>query len=152
MRDVLPSRGRHRTLLSRLVVGNLFAWTLFGCEAEEPPRPTAEVGVFYGGQVRLAEHIEVSTVKPPKIGFRVDLPVPDPSQTLTYELVRPGPAGRRVTKKGKFSVSADQSRIDHVFDVDEPGRLGIWNVRVIYGDLLLADRALYLTPKSAGSP
>lgn len=124
---------------------------LGACQPEEAPLPTAEVGVFYGGQVQRVERLEVSTVKPPKIGFRVVVPDSVRHEPISFELVRPGPAGRRVKKAGVFELASDQKQLDHVFSWEDEERLGIWNVRVTMGELLLADRALYLVPKTAGS-
>jgi hypothetical protein len=129
-----------------------FLLLALACSTSDVAPATAEIGVFYGGQVQRAEHLEVSTVRPPKIGFRVHLPSSSPGGQVRYELVRPGPAGRRVTKNGSFEVSRGQETLDHVFSWDDTARLGIWNVRVTLDDQLLADRAIYLTKKAAASP
>lgn len=130
---------------------------LVGCRAEpEMGAPRAEVGVFFGGQMQRVRRVEVPPVRPPKIGFRVEVPEgasAEFSQTpISYEIVRPGPEGRRVTEKGDLSLAPGQSRIDHVISFKSHQRLGVWNVRVLAGEEILADRALYLVPGSAPTP
>lgn len=130
----------------------LLGAAIFGCEKNDSAgRPRAEIGIFYGGQVQLAEQVEVSKVSQPKLGFRVHLGEAKPKGEVRFELVRPGPAGRRVTKKGNFSVEPGQEQVDHLFEIEPSPQVGIFNVRVTYGDLLLADRAIYVQQKAAGS-
>ena len=136
---------------------SLFVLALMSCNAKgPPPAPTAEVGVFFGGQVQRLSRVEVSTVRPPNMGFRVDFLAGASGEPLrheiTYELTRPGPSGRRVTQKGKLRLPEGQTRLDHVFPFEASYKLGVWNVRVVQGDHLLADRALYLVPPGSSSP
>jgi hypothetical protein len=140
------------------LVWYLLGFSLVGCATHEPsPTPTAEVGVFFGGQVQKLSRVEVSTVKPPKIGFRVEFPGRaddgDARPEISYELVRPGPSGRRVTHKGKLLLAEGQTQLDHLLPFDAGYKLGVWNVRVVHGEHLLADRAIYLVPaRSSSSP
>lgn len=138
--------GRLATLILLFASGS-------GCEKDDPAdRPRAEIGIFYGGQVQLAQEVEVSNVAPPKLGFRVHLGKAKPGGEVRFELVRPGPQGRRVTKKGSFRIEPGQERIDHLFEIEPSPRPGLFNVRVTYGDLLLGDRAIHLKEKAAGAP
>lgn len=126
------------------------------CQSEGAPlQPSAEVGVFFGGEVQRLKKVEITPVRPPKIGFRVVFPENVPqkqrSEPIEYEVVRPGPAGRRVTKMGKLKLPEGQQRIDHVIAISPVDKLGVWNVRVVQGDVVLADRALYLVAAATAS-
>lgn len=120
-----------------------------GCGGEDASsEPIVEVGIFFGGQVQHVKKVEVPPVRPPKIGFRVDFPKDVPemlrSETIEFEVVRPGPAGRRVTERGTLTLPRGQERIDHVLKLSPTDKLGVWNVRVVQKQTVLADRALYL--------
>jgi len=65
-------------------------------------------------------------------------------EVVRYEIVRPGPAGRRVTKSGELNVAASMKHVDHVVQLDSSSKMGHWNIRVVQGERVLADRALYL--------
>ncbi len=115
--------------------------------------PEVEVGVFYGGQIQRLTSIEVSPVTPPRFGFRVIFPpAGDETQALvrkvSYEIVKPGPAGRRVTEEGNLEIPRGQTQLDHVVEFPEDAKLGVWNVRVVWSDRILADRALYLVRRN----
>ncbi len=117
------------------------------CQGPKAPSlPTVQVGVFFGGQIQRLKKVEIPAVRPPKLGFRVDIPstVEPPVAPIAYEIVRPGPAGRRVTEKGTLVVPRGQSRIDHVIELDASSKLGLWNIRVVQEQAVLADRAVYL--------
>lgn len=130
---------------------------LLVCSCHDPPPsspPEVQIGVFFGGQIQRLKKVEIPAVRPPKIGFRVQMPK-DPSsgsleEPIRYEIVRPGPAGRRVTEKGTLIVPQGQARMDHVIELDASSNLGLWNVRVVQGHSLLADRALYLSEAAGG--
>lgn len=123
---------------------------------DAPQEPLVEVGVFFGGQVQRVKKVEVPAVRPPKIGFRVDFPegVPEElrKQVIEFEVVRPGPAGRRVTERGSVTLPPGQERIDHVLKLSPTDKLGVWNVRVVQNQTVLADRALYLVAESTPTP
>lgn len=112
--------------------------------------PEAEIGLFYGGQVQRLKSFELSTVNPPKFGFRVVFPQEQEpegvsaNRRVSYEVVRPGPSGRRVTREGTLTIPPGQERLDHVVDLPEHARPGIWNIRVVAQGTILADRALNL--------
>lgn len=129
----------------------------FGCHAEgAAAEPIVEVGIFFGGQVQRVKKVEVPPVHPPKIGFRVVFPegVPPESRSgvIEFEIVRPGPAGRRVTKKGTLRLLPGQDQIDQVFNLTPTDKFGVWNVRVVQNETVLADRALYLVKAPAAAP
>ncbi|GEM_PF-720790 len=120
-----------------------------GCEgAPLSVSPHAEVGLFYGGQIQRVQRAEFSRVHPPKLGFRVRVPpsnsMPLASRTIRFAINRPGPAGRRVTRRGELQVPEGQERLDHLLKVDENAPLGIWNIRVTMNEKILADRAVFL--------
>lgn len=126
------------------------------CQSEAPPsQPSAEVGMFFGGEVQRLKKVEIPPVRPPKVGFRVVFPEDTPqkqwNEPIEFEVVRPGPAGRRVTKMGTLKLPDGQHRIDHVIAISPTDKLGVWNVRVVQGDMVLADRALYLVPTASAS-
>ena len=128
-----------------------------GCSPhEESAQPYAEVGVFFGGQMQHVKLVEVPPVRAPNVGFRVHFPPGVPAellaQEITYEVVRPGPEGRRVTKKGTLKLPPGERRLDQVLSLAEPRKLGLWNVRVLQGTTLLADRALYLVASQPVTP
>lgn len=134
----------------KIVLGMfLFLSGATSCRGEViSPEPSAEIGVFFGGQVQRLTKVEIPPVRAPKIGFRVIFPesatAVQRSQPIQYEVVRPGPAGRRVTKKGTLRLPQEQDRIDHVLPFSSSDALGLWNVRVVQNETVLADRALYL--------
>lgn len=121
-----------------------------GCEPEPRGwRPSAEIGVFYGGQVQRLEEVEFSTLHPPKIGFRVwsnREPGDEAPKQVLFQLVRPGSAGRRVTKEGALRIGPTQPKVDHLFEVAPNSKLGLWNVRIVVDGQLVADRALRVVP------
>ena len=129
------------------------SFSLCACEQDVVAKgPSAKIGRFFGGQVQQLQHITVSRVYPPRLGFRVEFPekhraVTDARDSIvSYEIVRPGPVGRRVTSKGEMRLDSGQTQLDYVLPWEGSPRLGIWNVRVMHEGRLLADRALYLTP------
>lgn len=143
----------------RILPGLSLLLALFGsgCEGEAPlAEPSAEIGIFFGGQVQRVKKVEVPAVRPPKIGFRVIFPEDaspaQRSEPIKYEVVRPGPAGRRVTEKGTLRLPPGQERLDHVLALSAVDSLGVWNVRVVQSETVLADRALYLVPARHISP
>src|SRR5690606_16371829 len=123
---------------------------LLACQREpEFKIPQAEVGIFYGGQIQRVTSIEMSSITPAHFGFRVTFPASDDEEKpllreISYEIVKPGPAGRRVTEEGSLKLPLDQTRLDHVVEFPEEAKLGVWNIRVVWGDKILADRAIYL--------
>lgn len=137
------------TLVVRRSLLLSFAACLFACQSEaEMKIPEADVGVFYGGQIQRVTSVELSTVAPPRFGFRVIFPPGDDEKPLSrevfYEIVKPGPAGRRVTEEGSLKLPLGQTQLDHVVQLPEEAKLGVWNIRVVWGETILADRAIYL--------
>lgn len=123
------------------------SWLILACDSPQPQGAVAEVGVFYGGQVQKLSRVEVSRVRPPKLGFRVLLaPTSDPQEPkqIHYQVVRPGPAGRRVTQEGTLTGAGGERQLDHVLAIDADARLGLWNVRIVVDGTLVADRAIYM--------
>lgn len=148
MSVVRDSRLKAIRLCSALVASLLFP--ALGCEdSQDVALPEAEIGIFYGGQVQRLKSFELSTVQPPKFGFRVTFPASgtepaSPVRRVRYEVVRPGPAGRRVTKEGELELPPGQRQLDHLVELPDHARPGIWNVRVVAEGAILADRALNL--------
>lgn len=113
--------------------------------------PTCEVGVFYGGQIQKKKLVEVSVTAPPKLGFRVSLPETSgddgaqlAGEVIEYEITRPGPEARRVKESGTLTVKPEQREISQIISVPAQGGEGLWNVRVVFRQRILADRALYV--------
>jgi hypothetical protein len=120
------------------------------CHQGKPADPQVEVGVFFGGQVQQLERVEVDRSQPPNVGFRVLLPQDRAAiTTLTYEVVAPGPAGRRVTRMERLSIPPDRRQVDQLVPIAHDARLGLWNLRVTDERRVLADRALFLVDANA---
>ncbi len=116
-----------------------------GCNPGTPTPPQVLIGVFFGGQVQQLKRVEVDRSRPPTVGFRVHLPQDrGTALQLTYEVVAPGPAGRRVTRQERLSIPADRRQVDQVVPLAHDARLGLWNIRVTDEQRVLADRALFL--------
>jgi hypothetical protein len=115
---------------------------LVACEARAPV--SGAVGVFYGGQVQELERIDVDPVRAQTFGFRVDLPESyrDRDHALRWEVVRPGPAGRRVTQVGELSIPAGRAQLDQALPVDLREATGLYNVRVLVDGQIAIDRAI----------
>ncbi len=122
-----------------------------GCEEASVDPFRVEVGVFYGGQVQKLARVEIRQSAPPTLGFRVFLPSGRASpSTIIYEVVSLGAAGRRVKRTGELKVAPERRWVDQVIPIPDDARLGLWNIRVLSDQRLLADRALFLT-RSKGS-
>jgi hypothetical protein len=115
---------------------------LVACEAVAPV--SGAVGVFYGGQVQELERIEVDPLRAQTFGFRVDLPEPSRGRdhALRWEVVRPGPAGRRVTQVGELSIPAGRAQLEQALPVDLREATGLYNVRVLVDGQIVIDRAI----------
>jgi hypothetical protein len=115
---------------------------LVACEAPAPV--SGAVGVFYGGQVQELERIDVDPLRAQTFGFRVDLPEAsrDRDHALRWEVVRPGPAGRRVTQVGELSIPAGLAQHDQVLPVELREATGLYNVRVLVDGQVVIDRAI----------
>jgi len=115
---------------------------LVACEAAAPV--SGAVGVFYGGQVQELERIEVDPLRALTFGFRVDLPEPsrDRDHALRWEVVRPGPAGRRVTQVGELPIPAGLAQLEQTLPVDLREVTGLYNVRVLVDGQIVIDRAI----------
>lgn len=110
---------------------------------------SASVGVFYGGQVQELERVVVSRTSGKVIGFRVEREAPssEGNVDVSWEIVRPGPMGRRVTETGRGTLETGQLRFDHVLETPDR-QLGTYNVRVLANGRIVLDRALLLVPGS----
>lgn len=146
-------RGRRRV---RSVGALAYALSLlgFGCQKPEASSLVEEArfGVFYGGQIQERSELpfELDAARQ-RQGFRVVLsrPLPEPSE-LFWEFSRPGRrkpndptlsrAEGRVTALGSATLSPGQQRFEEQL-VFRPGdQLGLWNVRVWWGERVLIDR------------
>ncbi len=143
-----------RGLLCRRFYGALvavFFVQLSSCQDNKDfSQPSCEIGVFYGGQIQQKKEVELSVTTPPNLGFRVVLPLSEKAEEaaafadpIFYQVIRPGPLGRRVKESGTLTPREDQREISQVIDVP-PDAEGLWNIRVIFRERILADRALYL--------
>jgi hypothetical protein len=120
----------------------LVAITLLGCDAA--PSPEGAVGIFYGGQVQELETIVLDPLRAPTLGFRVQLPAGASAEEhqLRWEVVRPGPAGRRVTEVGEARIAAGRAEVEQVLPIDLRESVGLMNVRVVVDGQLVIDRAI----------
>jgi hypothetical protein len=131
-------------------VALLFSWVVLSCRTQVKERPKVEVGVFFGGQIQELKRVEVDRAKPPRLGFRVTAPSSlQAESTITYEVVAPGPAGRRVMRSNRFSLGPERRLVDQMIPIPVEARLGIWNIRVSDGTSVLADRAVFLVDQAA---
>lgn len=141
--------------MRHVVVLAALSLSLACAEEQRSFEPIVEVGVFFGGQMQRLRRVEVPAVRRPKIGFRVRFPAEAPARAfdepIEYQVVRPGPVGRRVTESGKLTPTPSEFQVDQVISLAPERRLGVWNVRVVQGDRLLADRALYLVSPPASA-
>jgi hypothetical protein len=140
----------------RLAMLGLGLALLMGCErprADPGPVESAELGVFFGGQVQERDEIpfELDRAKQ-TVGVRIDFrkPLAHPA-TVSWEIDMPGSSRRaraiegrkdqgRVTKLGQARARAGQSRFDHVLFFEPGDPLGVWNFRVQVDDQVVIDR------------
>lgn len=101
-------------------------------------------GVFYGGQVQELSEVRVSVARPPVLGFRVEFQDAASEHQLRFEIIRPGPSGRRVTEVGEALVPSGQARFDRRLELGSDTTYGTWNVRVTCDQVVVIDRAMLL--------
>ncbi len=139
------AEGRIRTNSLALLCGAL--GLLAACRgAEKQERVRGAVGVFYGGQVQELSEVTVTSVNPPTLGFRLDFlqEAEEKARNVRFEVVRPGPAGRRVTETGEQTISPERRRYDQTIELPQSAPLGTINVRVVVDSQIVIDRALLL--------
>lgn len=114
----------------------------FGCEAREPI--TGTVGIFYGGQVQELQVLELDPLRAPIFGIRVQLPASAAAEEhqVRWEVLRPGPAGRRVTEVGNLRIEPGRTEIEQTLPVDLREAPGLMNVRVLVDGQVVIDRAI----------
>lgn len=127
--------------MKRLACGLLLLVTA-GCG--EDGRITGAVGVFYGGQVQELEQVTLDPLRAPSFGIRVEFPESTRGRDhdVRWEVVRPGPLGRRVTEVGELQVKGDRAALDQVLPVDLREAPGLANVRVVVDGQVVIDRAI----------
>ena len=119
-----------------------FALTSSACTppVESPVR--GELGIFYGGQIQQREVVQLGNGALPTFGFRVNWSDPSTaSHRIQWEIVRPGPSGRRVTELGSLDLPPGRRTLDHEIPLQQGTSWGTWNVRVTIDDQLVIDRA-----------
>lgn len=131
----------------------LGAQLLFGalsCSAgSEESGVQGALGVFYGGQVQERELIEWSPERAVPLGFRLSFPAgAEEPRLIQWQVVRPGPRGRRVTEEGEVRLPAEREIFDQQIALSPDSLSGTWNVRVTVQGILVIDRAL-LVQKAA---
>lgn len=114
--------------------------------------PAGEVGIFYGGQVQRLQRIELPAVNPPEFGFRVHFPDAEAVENegpweVQWQVVRPGPLGRRVKQIDEAEIPREQERLDQVISIPLEGGHGTYNVRVTVDGQLVIDRAVVVRPE-----
>lgn len=142
----------------RAVALALAALVIHGCIDKERTTATdapmrAEFGVFFGGQVQQRREIPFQ-LDPSRQqhGFRVWLTAPLAKDVkVRWELNKPGKAERvrdekgrrghgRITVLGTAHIPSGQTRFEHVMRFKPGDPLGVWNIRVVAGDVVLLDR------------
>jgi hypothetical protein len=139
----MTERARLRGLL---LLAHGLSLGLAGCSAEaDRSQTTGAVGVFYGGEVQELERLTVTPARPKTLGFRLEFAdaASGPRQ-VTWKVVRPGPAGRRVAETGAAAVPGDRRRVDQVLELPVPTPPGTYDVRVVVDGVLAIDRAILL--------
>jgi hypothetical protein len=129
-----------------LLALGLAACETFGGVTPPSPRPASGAfGVFFGGQIQERAELPVSPLHPPLLGFRVQFrePLTD-AHHIEYEIVRPGPNGRRVTEVRTAEVPLGQAHFDGRVEIGPNIPYGTWNVRVVCDGVAVVDRALLL--------
>lgn len=122
-------------------------WTQRGQGAGgEKGLESAELGVFYGGQVQELRRVPwPSDGKRPTFGFRLRFTKPLREELpVRWEVDMPAPRapGQRVQRLGEARVPAGQRQLDQTLEIPAGAEFGIWNVRVIAGEHLVIDRAV----------
>lgn len=120
---------------------------LLGCNpVSEREEIHGTFGAFYGGQVQRLNDVAWDVMDKPALGFRLEFPESAQSRehALRWELVRPGPEGRRVTVTRELQLPAGRERVDQLVDIPVDAPLGTVNLRVLVDGQLLVDRALLL--------
>lgn len=125
------------------VLGGAICVLLGGCTVP-PAEPIhrGAVGIFFGGQVQEVSEIAIRGGSLPKVGYRIDFARQDRPHALHVEVVRPGPAGRRVTEIFDTTVPPTQAHYDGAVALRVPVAWGTWNVRVECDGRALVDRAI----------
>jgi hypothetical protein len=139
---------RFKGLVSSILIVSALLGTAIACEEPARPRVEAEIGVFYGGQVQRLERIFSSAVQAPNWGFRITVTnptgAPPVAREFSYQVVRPGPSGRRVSETGTLELPPGQTRIDQILGRGQEMRHGLWNIRIVHEHKLIADQAVVL--------
>jgi hypothetical protein len=120
---------------------------VLGCRRTLPESQIeGSFGVLYGGQIQRLQEVQWQSEKPPQLGFRIDVPASERGvvHDVRWELVRPGPEGRRVTLTREFQLEAERARLDQVVEIPPEAPLGTVNLRVLVDRQLVIDRALVL--------
>jgi hypothetical protein len=107
--------------------------------------PSAEFGVFYGGQIQHLDRIpfELDAAKQ-TFGFRITFQRPLPTADVVHwEVNRPakkGSGSTRQTELREDTVKAGSAKFEKVMHFEPGDPLGVWNVRVTLGQSILLDR------------
>lgn len=119
----------------------------FGCASRTTEAPSARgaFGVFFGGEVQELVEVEVPALRPASLGFRLTFAAQGADEhRVHYEVVRPGPRGRRITSLDDFVVSGQETAYDRLIPIPPDAELGTWNVRVECDGVAVIDRAVFL--------
>lgn len=134
-----------RRVARALTLGAFLAATCCDGGAEDH-RPQGELGVFYGGEVQRLQELVVDPVNAPNFGFRLQFPEreapPNTAWDVRWEVVRPGPLGRRIKQVDRTEVPRERDRLDQLIAIAPEDPVGTYNVRVTVDDQLVIDRAV----------
>lgn len=131
-----------RSAPGRILPFCLLAAIGLGCSPPPDEQVTGELGLFYGGQIQQREVVQLGKGALPTFGFRIVFPsASSKAHRIEWEVVRPGPAARRVTELGSVDLPPGRLRLDHKIPLNQGGAFGTWNVRVTVDDQLVIDRA-----------
>lgn len=144
----------------RILLPALAAALALACQQRGPTpgEPTAEFGVFFGGQIQHLQIIPLNLDRTKQnVGFRVSLPTAAArALQVRWELDMPGstrgvrdlegrPGLGRLVRLGRLSLPAGEHQLDHALPFEKGDPLGTWNVRILLEGEILLDRPFAVT-------
>jgi hypothetical protein len=131
----------------------LAASVLAACDVPAPAEPSpvvsVELGVFFGGQIQEREVISlVFDRSAQEYGFRIEFsePVGAPLP-VRWEVDMPAPKSaepERLTRLSEALVAKGRRQLDQVLALRPGDPLGLYNYRIVVGQELVLDRAVWI--------